>query len=139
MSYQVPMRLIWLVLVLGLTFTPIAGEAQQAGKVYRIGYLTPFSRDSSNLEALRQGLRDLGYIEGRNLVIETRAAEQRYDDLPKLATELVAASVEVIVASTGVSALAAKRVTSTIPIVMAASADAVTQGIVASLARPEWT
>ena len=69
-------------------------------------------------------------------MIETRSAEQRYEDLPKLAAELVNANVDVIVAATGMTALAAKGATSTVPIVMAASADAVIQGIVASLARP---
>jgi len=104
---------------------------------WREKYLTPFALPNNVLiEALRQSLRDLGYVEGRNIVIEARSAEQRYGDLPKLATELVDANVDIIVAATGMSALAAKGATSTIPIVMAASADAVTQGIVTSLARP---
>jgi len=115
---------------------PLAAEAQQAGKVYRIGYLTPFPIDSSLTQSFRQGLRELGYVEGRDVVIEGRSADQRYNDLEKLAAELVVAKVDVLVTAAGVAALAAKRVTATIPIVMAASADAVTQGIVASLARP---
>ena len=133
------MRLIGLAvgLAVALVLAPLAGEAQQAEKVWRIGYLTPFALPNNILiEALRQSLRDLGYVEGRNIVIEARSAEQRYGDLPKLAGELVNANVDIIVAATGMSALAAKGATSTIPIVMAASADAVTQGIVTSLARP---
>src|SRR5207245_7824115 len=130
------MRLIGLVLALGLTLAPLAVEAQQAGKVWQIGYLTPFALPNPLIEALRQSLRDLGYVEGRNIVSKPRSAEQRYGDLPKLAAELVDANVDVIVAATGMTALAAKGATSTVPIVMAASADAVIQGIVASLARP---
>jgi ABC-type uncharacterized transport system substrate-binding protein len=129
------MRLIGLVLALVLMLTTHPIEAQQPAKVYRIGYLTPFPLGSPIEDLFRQGLRDLGYVEGRNLVIETRSAEQRYGDLPKLAAELVNANVDVIVAATGTTALAAKGATSTIPIVMN-SADAVTQGIIASLARP---
>ncbi len=120
----------------GLLAAPLAGEAQQAGKVHRIGYLTPFSVDGVIARSFRQGLRELGYVEGQGIVIEDRRAEQRLMDLEKAAAELVAAKVDVVVAATGVAALAAKHVTATIPIVMAASADAVIQGIVASLARP---
>jgi len=132
------MRLIGLaiVLVVSLTLAPLAVEAQQSGKVYRIGYLTPFPIDGLNAQFFHQGLRELGYVEGRDVVIDGRSAEQRYSDLEKLAAELVAAKVDVLVTATGVAALAAKRVTATIPIVMAGSADPVTQGIVASLARP---
>jgi putative tryptophan/tyrosine transport system substrate-binding protein len=102
---------------------PLAAEAQQAGKVHRIGYLTPFSVDGVIARAFRQGLRELGYVEGREIVIEGRRAEHRPMDLEKAAAELVAAKVDVLVAATGVAALAAKHVTATIPIVMAASAD----------------
>ena len=119
-----------------LLTAPLAAEAQPAVKVYRIGYLTSFRLDDPLTQSFRQGLRDLGCVEGRDVVIEGRSADQRPDDLEKLAAELVAAKVDVLVVATGVAALAAKRVTATIPIVMAASADAVTQRIVASLARP---
>jgi len=122
-------------LTLSLALAPLAAEAQQAGKVYRIGYLTPFALPNPSHEAFRQSLNELGYVEGRNIVIARRSAKGNYGDLPKLAAELVDANVDVIVAATGMTALAAKGVTSTIPIVMV-SADAVTQGIVASLARP---
>jgi len=115
---------------------PLVSKAQQAGKVYRIGYLTPFPVDGLIARSFRQGLRELGYVEGRDIVIEARRAEQRPMDLEKAAAELVAARVDVLVGATGVAVLAAKRVTATIPIVMASSADAVVQGIVASLARP---
>ncbi len=123
-------------LTLGLLPPPLVAEAQQAGKVYRVGYLTPFHLPTPGEEALRQGLRDLGYVEGRNIVIEARTAEQQYGELPKLAAQLVAMNVDVIVAATGTTALAVKRVTSTVPIVIASSNDAVLMGIVESLQRP---
>ena len=128
------MRRIGLV-VLALVAS-LAVEAQPAAKAYRIGYLTPQPTDGPAAQSFRRGLRELGYVEGRDILIEARRAEQRPMDLEKAAAELVAARVDVLVAATGVAALAAKRVTATIPIVMAASADPVTQGIVASLARP---
>src|SRR5689334_13441588 len=92
---EVPMRMIGLVLLaLGVLAAPLTAEAQQAEKVWRIGYLPPFALPNNVLlGALRQSLRDLGYVEGRNIVIEARSAEQRYGDLPKLATELVNANV----------------------------------------------
>ena len=114
---------------------PLAAEAQQAAKVARIGYLTvDVAPDRS--EAFRQGLRDLGYAEGRNVVIESRDAEGRPERLPDLAAELVALKVQVIVAPTTVSALAATQATRTLPIVFAGAADPVTSGLVTSLARP---
>jgi putative ABC transport system substrate-binding protein len=128
------MRLIGLAVVMALA--PFVAEAQQAGKVYRIGYLTPFAVDGSIAQSFREGLRDIGYVDGRDVVIETRSAGQRHNELEKLAAELVASNVDVLVAATGLSALAAKRVTATIPIVIAGSADAVTQGVAASLSRP---
>jgi putative ABC transport system substrate-binding protein len=124
------------VLALGFALAPLAVEAQPAAKMYRIGYLTPYPTDGPGAQSFRQGLRELSYVEGRNIIIVARSAEQRPTDLEKAAAELVAARVDVLVAATGVAALAAKRVTATIPIVMAASADPVAQGIVASLARP---
>jgi len=111
-----------------------AAYAQQAtAKMARIGYL---DFPSSDLKAFRQGLRDLGYVEGRNIVIEYRSAESDVNRLAPLAAELVRRKVDVIVTSTGQGAFHAKKATNTIPIVMTASADAVKQGIVASLARP---
>jgi putative ABC transport system substrate-binding protein len=121
-------------LTIAILVSPYVTHAQQAnGKVARIGYL---DFRSSDLKAFRQGLRDLGYVEGRNIVIEYRSAEGDINQLAPLAAELVRRKVDVIVTSTGQGAFHAKKATSTIPIVMTASADAVRQGIVASLARP---
>jgi len=113
-------------------------EAQQPTKVHRIGYLTgaALSSVSANTEAFQQGLRELGYIEGKNIVIEWRAAEGNRDRQRALASELVRLNVDVIVASSGGDTRAAKEATATIPIVMAQSDDPVASGFVASLARP---
>jgi putative ABC transport system substrate-binding protein len=119
---------------------PLVGEAQQAAAIPRIGFLSPSPvsdpRAASFLEAFRQGLRELGYAEGRNIVIETRFAEGKFDQLPGLAAELVRAKVDVIATYTTPAAQAAKRATATIPIVMATVIDPVTAGLAASLARP---
>jgi putative tryptophan/tyrosine transport system substrate-binding protein len=121
----------------GLVAAPLAVEAQQAAKVARIGWLAVHLAPNRHLsEAFRQGLRDLGYVEGRNVVIEYRDAEGKFERFPALAAELVALKVDVIVAPTTPAALAAKQVTKTIPIVFAAVADPVTSGLVTSLARP---
>src|SRR6266566_2908611 len=131
------MRLIGLVLALGLTLAPLAAEAQEAAKIARIGWLTFNVAPNPHLrEAFRQGLRDLGYVEGRNLVNEYRDAEGKPDRLPALAAELVALKVDVIVAGGTLQALAAKQATRTVPIVFAAAGDPVTSGLVTSLARP---
>jgi ABC-type uncharacterized transport system substrate-binding protein len=123
-----------LVIAIAIMVSPHLAHAQRAtGKVARIGYL---DFRSSDLKAFRQGLRDLGYVEGRNIVIEYRSAEGDLDRLSLLAADLVRRKVDVIVTSTGQGAFRAKKETNTIPIVMTASADAVKQGIVASLARP---
>jgi putative ABC transport system substrate-binding protein len=121
----------------GLLVAPLAAQGQPAGKVARIGFLG-FNRAAFPhvIEAFRQGLRDLGYVEGRNLVIEYRDAEGKYDRFPALAAELVALKVDVIVTGSTPGALAAKQVTRTIPIVFSAAADPVTSGLVTSLARP---
>src|SRR5467141_3860386 len=133
------MRLIGLavILTLSLTLAPVAAEAQQAGKIDRIGYLSPSPAAANPLsEAFRQGLRDLGYVQGRNLVIEYRSAEGKLERFPALAAELVALKVDVIVAASTPPALAAKHATRTIPVVFAAAADAVASGLVTNLARP---
>jgi len=118
--------------------TPMPGFAQPATKVARIGFLIPASASSyaSRVEALRAGLRDLGYVEGRNLLIEFRVADGKYDRLVDLATELVRLEVEAIVTGGTPGTRAAKQATATIPIVMAVSGDAVATGLIASLARP---
>jgi len=121
----------------GLVATPLATEAQQAAKVPRIGYLTGnLASTPHTLEAFRQGLRDLGYVEGRTVVIEYRDAEGKLERLPALAAELVALKVDVIVVTSTPAALAAKQATRTIPIVLAFVADPVGSGLVTSLARP---
>ncbi len=117
---------------------PLGASAQQAAKVPRIGYLSGSLASVPHLlEAFRQGLRDLGYVEGRNLVIEYRDVEGKYDQLPALAAELVALKVDVIVTGATPQTLAAKQATSAIPIVFTNAGDPVGSGLVTSLARPE--
>jgi putative tryptophan/tyrosine transport system substrate-binding protein len=113
-------------------------EAQQATKVPQIGYLEggPRSAHTSRMEAFRQGLRELGYEEGKNIVIEWRFGDGKVDSLSALATELVGLKVAVIVTGGTGPTRAAKEATSTIPIVMAQDNDPVVSGVVASLARP---
>jgi putative tryptophan/tyrosine transport system substrate-binding protein len=112
-------------------------QAQQPKKVPRIGILSPLSSSADDLlDAFRQGLRELGYVEGRNIVIEYRSAEGRNDRLPELAAELVRLKVDVLVTTGPAAVGAGKQATSTIPIVMGAVGDAVDFGFVASLARP---
>jgi len=118
---------------------PLGVEAQQTGKVWRIGVLGAHSHSAQAraVEALRAGLRDLGYVEGQNTVIEYRWAEGKYDRLPNLAADLVALKVEVIVTMGGTPpALAAKHATTTIPVVTTSVGDAVGAGLVTTLARP---
>ena len=122
-------------LTLGTLFAPLATPAQQPpGKTARIEFLgdVPSFLD----EAFRQGLRELGYVEGQNIAIEHRAAEWKYERLPGLAAELVRLKVDVIVAASGPATEAAKQATRTIPIVFTVSGDPVAEGFVASLARP---
>ncbi len=120
-----------------LLAAPLAAEAQPAARIARIGYLAPdLAANPHNREAFRQGLRDLGYVEGGSLVIEYRDAEGKFERLPALAAELVALTVDVIGAPNTVAALPAKQATRTIPIVFAVAADPVASGLVTSLARP---
>jgi putative ABC transport system substrate-binding protein len=120
-----------------LLAAPFAAEAQQAAKVARIGYLAGSLAAFPQLrEAFIQGLRDLGYVEGRNLVIEYRSPEGKPERLPALAAELVALKIDVIVAAGTPQPLAAKQATRTIPIVFAGASDPVASGLVTSLARP---
>jgi putative ABC transport system substrate-binding protein len=123
-------------LALGLLAVPLASDAQQAGKVARIGYLSPVAPGPSPmLDAFQQGLGQLGWVEGKNLAMEYRWAAGRLDQLPDLAAELVRLQVEVIV-TWGPGVRAAQQATRTIPIVIASTLDAVQDGVVASLARP---
>ena len=111
-------------------------EAQQPTKIPQIGYLMTRSLDPVRTEALRQGLREFGYVEGKTIVIEWRSAEGKLDRLPALAAELVRLKVDVIVTSGPTPTSAAKEATVTIPIVMTQDTDPVANGFVASLARP---
>jgi len=113
-------------------------EAQQPTKIPRIGWLTGTSpsANAARREAFRQGLRELGYVEGKNIVIEWRYAEGKLDRLPALAAELVRLKIDIIVSAGSIVTRALKEATSTIPIVMAQDADPVRSGFVASLARP---
>ena len=115
-----------------------SAHAQQTGKIFRIGFLDESTASGSAvlLEAFRQELSKLGWIEGKNITIEYRFAEQKTERLPELAAELVRLKVDLIVVLGGPTALAAKRATTTIPIVMTNAADPVGAGLVASLARP---
>jgi putative ABC transport system substrate-binding protein len=124
-------------LLLGELLSPVAAETQQTATSARIGYL---GLDLANVPRLREaflhGLRDLGYVEGHNVVIEYRDAEGKLERLPALAAELVALKVDVIVAGGQPQALAAKQATKTVPIVFASGPDPVASGLVTSLARP---
>ena len=121
----------------GLLAAPLAAGAQPAPRNARIGYLATNLATTPHLQdAFRQGLRDLGYVEGRNLVIEYRSAEGKPDRLAVLAAELVALNIDVIVAPGTPQALAAKQATRTLPIVFAVAGDPVGSGLVPSLARP---
>jgi putative ABC transport system substrate-binding protein len=115
---------------------PVAANAQQTAKIARIGWLGDRPAAGPRLEAFFQGLRDLDYVEGRNLVIEYRYAEGKPERYPALAAELVALKVDVIVSANTLGTLAAKQATKTIPIVFIGAADPVQSGLVTSLARP---
>ena len=117
---------------------PLAIEAQQAGKVLRIGYLAQNSAElgQRQLAAFRQGLRERGWIEGQNIAIEIRFADGRVDRFPALIAELIRLNIDVIVTTSSATTWAAKDATKSIPIVMAASANALGEGLVTSLAHP---
>ena len=123
----------------GAAWPPIARAQQSAGRVPRIGFLGAASAVGSAkaIDVLRTGLREFGYVEGRNIVIEFRWAEERYDRLPQLVRELVATQVDLLITHGTPGTRAARQATSTIPIVMAISGDAVATGLVSNLARPE--
>ena len=114
----------------------LSAEAQQAKKIPRIGLLVPSSSDFTRKDAFLQGLRDLGYVEGKNIAIEYRYTKGELNRLPDLAAELVRLNVDVIVTAAISSVRAAKKATGTIPIVFASVGDAVDSGLVSSLARP---
>jgi putative tryptophan/tyrosine transport system substrate-binding protein len=120
----------------GLLVAPLCAQAQQAGKAARIGYLTLLDVEPARPAALRAGLRELGWVEGQNLVIEYRSAEGKAERLTELAAELVRLKLDVLVGQATTEAQALMRATKTIPIVFGASSDPVQQGLVASVARP---
>jgi putative ABC transport system substrate-binding protein len=123
----------------GLLAAPLAAEAQQRGKVPRVGYLAGSRSDSQaqrRLDAFRQGLRELGYVEGQNITIEERWADEKVERLPNLAAELVQRTPDVIVSSGNAAVAALKQATQTIPIVVGVFGDPVGSGFIASLARP---
>jgi putative ABC transport system substrate-binding protein len=135
---RAPRRVRTIILAVGVLVAPLAATGQQPAKMSRVGYLEPGVAGSGTpfFEAFRQGLADLGWVEGQNIAIELRAAEGKYERLPDLAAELVRLKVDVIFASSTPAAVVAKRATTTIPIVIGRVADPVGSGLVASLARP---
>jgi len=130
-----------LIALAGALVSPLRVSAQPAGKVYRVGVLLITSRAHPTtariLQPFEQGLREAGYVEGKNLVIEWRGAEGHYERLPTLAGELVARKVDVIVAGADAAAIAARNATRAIPIVFVAATDPIGQGLVKNFARPE--
>jgi ABC-type uncharacterized transport system substrate-binding protein len=126
-------------IVVALTVCGARADAQQAEKIFRIGFLDPSTASGSAVlvDAFRQELSKLGWIEGKNIIIEYRFAEQKSERLPELAAELVRLKVDLIVVAATPAALAAKSATTTIPIVMASVSNPLGAGLVASLARPE--
>ena len=124
------------VMAVSILAAHLAADAQPAGELRRIGFLASGSVSSPATGAFRQGLHELGWIEGKNIVIDYRFAESRFDRLPDLAAELVRLKVEIIVAGPTPAAVAAKKATGTIPIVMWSVGDPVGLGLIASLARP---
>jgi putative ABC transport system substrate-binding protein len=125
-----------ILVVVVLLVVAVITEAQQPKKVPRIGYLAASSSGENNEEAFRQGLRELGYVEGQNIVIEWRFAQGKPDQVPRNAAELVRLKVDVIVTGGAEDTSAAKAATSSIPIVMTNETDPVGTGLVASLSRP---
>src|SRR5437867_9129442 len=122
-----------------LLAVPLAAEAQQqAAKVYRIGWMIGSSIPASAhlIDAFKEGMRELGWVEGKNIEYEIRAAEGRFERFPEIVAELLRLKVDLFLAPTTVAARAAKQATSTVPIVIVVTSDAVGSGLVASLAQP---
>ena len=132
------MRAIGLIVALGLAFAPLTSEAQQPGKIYRIGYLSgnPQADTREAIKAFIEALRDLGFVEGRNLVVDHRYADGQFDQLPRLVEELIREKADVIGTFGTPATLAAKNATETIPVVFGAVADPIVAGFVRSLPRP---
>jgi putative tryptophan/tyrosine transport system substrate-binding protein len=127
-----------ILLAVMLVAVAVIAETQQPAKVPRIGFFVGGFAPAyaSRIEAFRQGLHDLGYVEGKNIVVEYRYGERKEERFPELAAELIHLKVDVIVTSSTAGVLAAKKATTTIPIVLAGVSDPVGSGLVASLARP---
>jgi putative ABC transport system substrate-binding protein len=125
-------------LTLSILVAPLPSKAQQLANMPRLGLLIPSSLSAvaSRLETFRHGLRDLGYVEGRNITIEYRFAEGKADRLPELVAELIGLKVDILVIDGTAAIRAGQQATTTIPIIMAVSGDPVTSGFIASLARP---
>jgi putative tryptophan/tyrosine transport system substrate-binding protein len=131
------MRVIGLVLALGLALAPLAVKAQQSGKIARIAFLsTTSSPDTPTTAAFRQGLRELGYVEGQNIIVEWRWGGGKTEAFPAFASEVARLNVDVIVAANDAAGRAAQQATKRIPIVIAVMADPVGSGFVSTLARP---
>jgi putative tryptophan/tyrosine transport system substrate-binding protein len=127
----------FITLLSGAVAWPLVAHAQQqTAKVWRIGFLSAVSRASASYEAFVQGMRDLGYVEGKDFVIEWRSVEGKYERFPEIAAELVRLKVDVFITGVTAALPALRRATTTIPVVMAYSTDPVKNGLVASLARP---
>ncbi len=131
-----PRKMFTVIFGLGILFMLSSSDAQQPAKIPRVGLLRPGAPPDPYVEAFRQGLRDLGYVEGQTIAIESRWAEGSPARLPPLAAELIQLKADVIVTQGEVATRAVKEATSTIPIVMATSGDPVGAGLIASLARP---
>src|SRR5262245_17174130 len=129
-------RIGFFVLVATLALVPYASEAQQAVKVPRIGFLRSGPPPQAFVEGFQQGLRELGYVEGQNIIVEYRFADKGIDQLAQLGSELLRLKVDIIVASASQAALAAKNLTRTVPIVFAGIIDPVDAGLVNSLSQP---
>ena len=130
--------IIWFLLITCVLDAAAMAQAQQSKKIARLGYLAAVSAsaDAPRLEAFRQGLRELGYVEGQNIIIEYRHEADSFERLPALAAELVGLKIDVLVAVTTNAALAASKTTTTIPIVFMGVTDPITAGLVDSLPRP---
>ena len=132
------MRLISLAVILSITLAPLTVEAQQAGKVYRVGHLSSLDRPTVNHAAFHEKLRELGWVDGKNIIFEDRFAGRDRERLASFAAELARLPLDLIFTTGGVeSAQAAKLATKTIPIVFATAGDPIATGLIASLSRPE--
>jgi len=128
-------RMRFLIAAAVLLASPLAADAQETARVWRVGFVSP-SAPGPTIQSFRQGLEALGYVEGKNVVVETRFADGHADRLPGLIAEVIGSKVDVLVVGSAAGALAAKRATATLPVVFAGIIDPVAPGIVTSLARP---